>query len=394
MLSLRKNSLRNWLSRNGLARKPACESLRPEGLAYREVLPFDPVIAHDLYERLFGDIGTSIKGKHVMVVPAGSLTSLPFQVLVTKAPLPGDDYRSISWLARRNALTVLPSAASLVALRRNARPSSAAEPFIGFGDPVLAGRCGPVSIPKSCPDEALSAVDQTVTMRSAGVLRGIGDYVKDGLADVAALRKACPLPDTAHELKCVARSLGAPPSSLVLGKDMTEAAVKKLPLDHYRVVHFATHGLLAGETERFTRTHAEPALLMTPPSTATEEDDGLLTASEIAGLRLDADWVVMSACNTAAGDKPGAEPLSGLAKAFFYAGARALLVSHWPVNTNAATLMTSRTFAELRRNKSIGRAEAFRRAMLALIDDKQRPWAGHPSVWAPFVVVGEGGVAR
>lgn len=378
-----------------MARKPACQSLRPEGLENHEALPFNPVIAHDLYKGLFGGISHLIKGKHLLIVPTGSLTSLPFQVLVTNAPVPGKSSRSVAWLARDHALTVLPSAASLIALRRNAKPSSAPEPFIGFGNPVLAGRCGPVSIPESCPDEDTQLAEgQAVSTRSAGDLRATAEYLKDGLADVAALRKACPLPDTAHELKCVARSLGAPPTSLVLGKDMTEAAVKKLPLGHYRVIHFATHGLLAGETERFTKTRAEPALLLTPPDTATEEDDGLLTASEIAGLTLDADWVVMSACNTAGGDKPGAEPLSGLAKAFFYAGARALLVSHWPVNSNAATLLTSRTFAELRRDMSIGRAEAFRRAMLALIDDPRRRWAAHPSVWAPFVMVGEGGTKR
>ncbi len=378
-----------------LARKPACEALQPEGLEAREPLPFDPVIAHELYHGLFGGIGKLIAGKHLLIVPTGSLTSLPFQVLVTKAPVPDQDYRSVAWLARDHALTVLPSAASLVALRRNARPSSAAEPFIGFGDPVLAGRCGPVTIPRSCPDEELQTADiEAVAKRSAGGPGAAGDYLKAGLADVAALRQACPLPDTAHELACVARSLGAPPTSLVLGNDMTEAAVKRLPLDRYRVIHFATHGLLAGETERFTKSRAEPALLLTPPDTPTEEDDGLLTASEIAGLKLDADWVVMSACNTAGGDKPGAEPLSGLAKAFFYAGARALLVSHWPVDSNAATLLTSRTFAELRRDKSIGRAQAFRRAMMALIDDRRRPSAAHPSVWAPFVLVGEGALTK
>jgi CHAT domain-containing protein len=172
---------------------------------------------------------------------------------------------------------------------------------------------------------------------------------------------------------------------------MTEATIKKLPLDNYRVVHFATHGLLAGETAQLAKTHAEPALVFSPPDTATEVDDGLLTASEVAGLQLDADWVVMSACNTASGIGPGAEALSGLAKAFIYAGARALLVSHWPVNSYAATMLTSRTFAEMRKDGKIGRSEALRRAMLALLGDAKRPWAGHPAVWAPFIVVGEGG---
>ena len=79
--------------------------------------------------------------------------------------------------------------------------------------------------------------------------------------------------------------------------------------------------------------NSEPGLILTPPAEASEEDDGYLSASEIAGLKLDADWVILSACNTAAGGAQGAEALSGLARAFFYAQARALLVSHWEVNS-------------------------------------------------------------
>ena len=105
-----------------------------------------------------------------------------------------------------------------------------------------------------------------------------------------------------------------------------------MDLSDYRILAFATHGLVSGEMKGL----AEPALVFTPPESGTEADDGLLTASEIATLELDADWVILSACNTAAADgTPGAEGLSGMAKAFFYAGARALLVSHWSVNSPA-----------------------------------------------------------
>jgi CHAT domain-containing protein len=115
-----------------------------------------------------------------------------------------------------------------------------------------------------------------------------------------------------------------------------------------------------------------------------------LTASEITQLRLDADWLVLSACNTAAGesDKPGAEAPSGLARAFFYAGARAILVSHWAVNSDATVTLITKAFGELGTNPQIGRAEALRRAMLSLID--ARGGHTHPAIWAPFVVVGEG----
>ena len=159
-------------------------------------------------------------------------------------------------------------------------------------------------------------------------------FYRNGLADVAAISKLCPLPDTAHELTCVAKSLERRQGSIVLGKNMTETAVKQTDLTRYRIIHFATHGLLAGETAQFAKARAEPALVMSPPKAPTEEDDGLLTASEVAALKLDADWVVMSACNTAGGGEPGAEALRSRARVLL-CGSPALLVSHWPVNLAA-----------------------------------------------------------
>jgi len=110
----------------------------------------------------------------------------------------------------------------------------------------------------------------------------------------------------------------------------------------------------------------------------------------VAQLKLNADWVVLSACNTIAGDKPGAEALSGLARAFFYAGARALLVTHWPVASNAATRLTISTFDAIKSDASIGRAEALRRAMLAYLNDASDPSNAYPAFWGPFELVGDG----
>lgn len=164
-------------------------------------------------------------------------------------------------------------------------------------------------------------------------------------------------------------------------------------------MHFATHGPLAGQLSGTS----EPGLILTPPAppaAATTEDDGYLSGSEIATLKLDADWVILSACNTAggAGEGAAAEALSGLARVFFFAGARALLVSHWEVDSDAAVKLVTRATGALSKEPGIGRAEALRRAMLAGMANTSLSADGvaafHPSVWAPFVVVGEGGAGR
>jgi CHAT domain-containing protein len=162
--------------------------------------------------------------------------------------------------------------------------------------------------------------------------------------------------------------------------------VKRAALADYGIVYFATHGLVAGDVKGV----AEPSLVLSIPKVPSEFDDGLLTASEVAQLKLNADWVVLSACNTIAGDKPGAEALSGLARAFFYAGARALLVSHWAVNSEAATRLSISTFDRLKADPKLGRAEALRQAMLAYLNDTSSPRNAYPAFWAPFALIGEG----
>jgi CHAT domain-containing protein/Tfp pilus assembly protein PilF len=385
-----------------LARKPVCAKFKPDGLTADELPPFDLGVAHRLYEALFGPIKDDIKGKQLLVVPSDALTSLPLQVLVTLKPdiaIPGDAavYSTAAWLGRTHAMAMLPSVASLRSLRAAAGKSPAAKPYIGFGNPLFTG---PDGTDRSAWDKLTCAKSAEQQVASAHELRGtFRSLFRGGLGDVEEVRRQNPLPDTAVELCTVASDLKAPESDVYLGDRASERTVKSLSRDgelkRHGIVHFATHGLMAGETESLTQSLAEPALLLTPPQTASEEDDGLLTASEVAQLDLNADWVILSACNTAgAGDILGAEALSGLARAFFYAGARTLLVSHWYVDSDGAVKLTTRAISELRRDPKIGRAEALRRAMLALMADTSRPanWtpAAHPSVWAPFVVVGEG----
>ena len=279
----------------------------------------------------------------------------------------------MNWLIRSHAVTVLPSVSSLKVLRSKAAAAEAKNPLIGFADPVF--------------DQDLPRLQQnSLVMASLAVARG----VRGAIADIAVLRKALPaLPETANELKQVAASVKVSDADVILGPDATETRVKRSKLDQYRIVYFATHALLAGEVSQFAKLNAEPALVLSLPAKPTELDDGLLTASEVAQLKLSADWVVLSACNTAAGDKPGAEALSGLARAFFYAGGRSLLVSHWEVETNSAVALMTGTFAALAANPQLSHGEALRQSMLAMINHPQQPNLVEPKYWAPFVVVGE-----
>ena len=214
-----------------------------------------------------------------------------------------------------------------------------------------------------------------------------------------AFKLLAPLPETRDELLALATAFGAkPPETFVrLGANATEAMVRsESDLRDYRVIAFATHGLLAGDFAGLV----EPALVLTPPDKpGSTDNDGLLTASEVAGLDLDADWIILSACNTAAGEKPEAEGLSGLARAFIHAGSRALLVSHWPAPSSAVAALTVFSAQALKDHPEVGRAEALRLAMMRVMkgehpDGRGHPWFAHPVFWAPLVNVGEGGIGR
>lgn len=332
---------------------------------------FDIAASNQLYKDLFSDIESSMAGlDHLVVVPAGPLSSIPFSLLVTSEPK-SDDYRTAEWMVKKFAIAHTPSLAAFVALR-STRPAKAPDlPLLAFADPVL----GPAGHGGSPIAKQVNVVNDTC--RNSPVM------------PAELLLSLSSLPDTLREVQTVASTLGADPATSIRSQGRAnETEFRGQDLGRYRILYFATHGLLPGEL----KCQAEPGLVLTPPSTVAKEraGDGLLEASEIAGLSVNADLVVLSACNTASGGGAlGGESLSGLSEAFFHAGARNMLISHWQVPSGATTDLMAGLFGALA--SAGGASDALRVSQMKLIAQDR---TSHPFFWAAFVLMGDGSAAQ
>ena len=385
------------------------EALEPHAITVEDIPDFDLALAYELYGLLLKPVEGGWKdARSLIVVTNGPLGVLPLALLPTapaqidarSKPLFGA-YRNVAWLARTHAVTVVPSASALLALRRLPPGSLQRDELIGFGDPFFNEQEAAQADDQL--REATSEIASIPVSESNGAsvaTRGIplrlraSPHTED--VDSAELGMLPRLPDTREELLAIAQALRADPSkSLYLGKDANEQNVKTFDLTRFRIIAFATHGLVAGDLDGLT----QPALALTAPGVAGINGDGLLTLEEILALRLDADWIVLSACNTAAGAGTGAEAASGLGSAFFYAGTRAVLVTNWSVHSASARELVSDLFRRQTADEKITRAEALRRAMIAVLDgrgfgdDKGGMLFSyaHPLFWAPYSLIGDGG---
>jgi CHAT domain-containing protein len=366
------------------------EALEPRSETVLDVPAFDLALAYELYQELLAPIEKSWKpARSIVLATNGALGFLPLSLLPIEQPnppsaeaLPFSSYASVHWLARTHSVSTVPSAASFITLRRLPPGSSNREPMIGFGDPIFSADQLPAMSANS--DDAVATRGIRLAKRSSPSI------------DTAELARLPRLPDTADELVSIAEALGARPNqSLKLGLSANEAEVKSAALSHYRVVAFATHGLVPGEINGLN----QPALALSAPELAKVPGDGLLTLDEILNLQLDADWVVLSACNTGSAAGAGAEAASGLGRAFFYAGARALLVTNWSVYSQPARQLTAGLFRKQAAEPGMTRSEALRLAMNALIDgpgyqDQNGSTVfsyAHPIFWAPYTIIGDGG---
>jgi len=319
------------------------------------VAPFDAAAAAALYRAMVPAAAAASFKHHssLLYYASGPLAAIPPALLIETAPR-GAARQPTAWLVRTHNITVVPTLA-LAAARAIEIAAASNTHFLGIGAPALG----------------------TAQQASA---RGLP--FRSGEVDVAALRDLPALPGAAAELRDMRAVLGDRDSVVLTGADASETRIKAMPLQGFGIIAIATHGLVGGDFPGLT----EPALVLMPPRASTPNDDGMLTATEISSLHLDADWVILSACNSAGGLGAGSPTYGGLAAAFIRAGARSLLVSHWPVRDDAAERLTVATV----RNASGGapRAVALQQAMLTLMADRRVPNAAHPAIWAPFVLIG------
>jgi CHAT domain-containing protein len=380
------------------------KALDPRPEAYGDIPEFDLEKAHNLYGKLLEPVQKGWNdAKDLIVVAHGPLGQMPLSVLPTAPVTPTRKetelfalYRDVPWLIRKVSITRQPSVSSFVTLRTIPEGDPDRKVFAGFGDPIFnRDQLARAQTGNTPYIEAVSGRSSQVRVRGIRVTGGADlDNEKISSSQLSHLNR---LPDTAEEVKSIARTLDADPDrDIFLGIRASERQVKTMDLSDRRVIAFASHALVPGDLDGLD----QPAIALSAPSVTHDNEDGLLRMGEIMRLKLNADWVVLSACNTGAADGAGAEAISGLGRAFFYAGTRAILVSMWPVETTSAKKLTTGLFRYQKDDRTLTRARSLRKSILELMDNqvledkatgKVITSYAHPFFWAPFIVVGDGG---
>jgi CHAT domain-containing protein len=332
-----------------------------------EAAQFPAASAVRLYKFLFAGLERClVPGTHAIVALPFEFAGVPLGALLREEPPSlgnGFDLREANWLIKDLSFSIVISARHHLATSQSVAHPLARRPFLGIGDPYLVG-------------------DHAAKLASTELLKSTVK-TKRGALDIA------PLPETADELKGAAKLFGASDADILLGLHGTEERFRARPLSDYDVLHFATHGLVKDDFAGLT----ESALVLTPGDPGDKFDDGLLTAPEIARLSLNARLVILSACNTAKYDVAQASrSVQDLQAAFAVAGAPTLLASLWPVDSLATKDLIARFLTEWRAPGTKGAADALARAMRHFLE-RSDTLQQHPSFWAPFVIIGHGGVA-
>jgi len=328
---------------------------------YGRPVRFDPAPSMQLYAALIAPFEAALQGAETLIVaPDGPLLAVPFAMLLRSAPPDPEQLGNAEWLIKRHAIVHVPSPQTLVTLRGAGLGSNAPMAYAGFGDFIPPSTA---QLQKTFPEDRCAA-------------------------DARLASGLTKLPGTRVEVELAQQLIGASRNDIKLGADFTLAGMKNADLGKRRIVHLATHALLPGELSCLP----EPSIILSPMPGAPDASSVFLKASDLLGFQLDADLVILSACNTGGpGGGGGGEALSGLARAFFYAGARGLMVTHWAVDDAAAAL----TVADSLRRQQAGAssAAALRGAQLLILEEAGRRLPAvfaHPFYWAPFALLGDG----
>jgi CHAT domain-containing protein len=344
----------------------------------RTTYPFDVALAHQLYTELFGPFDSEIRPvKHLIFEPDGAMLRLPPNLLVMDQASVASyqqrakaseqaayDFRGISWLGRDRDISTAVSPRSFAQLR-SARPSAGRKEYLGLGNNAVPSASAEGAVPATADRDCLlplSSWSHPISPKELEVAASILKKFDPNGVDI------------------------------VTGGQFTDTGLEaRSDLDQYRILHFATHGVV---TARAAKCPAQPALLT---SFGGSGSDGLLTFKEIFDLHLDADLVILSACDTAgkasavatqqAGLSTGGDvALDGLVRAFVGAGARLVIASHWPVpdDYNATERLMTGLFSAPPGTPTV---TALRMSQRQLMDD---PNTSHPFYWAAFAAVGDG----
>lgn len=339
----------------------ASESLKSTG----QIPVPNVTLLHDLYGILFSALEEKLDGiSHVYVVPDGNIAILPHSVLVSSLPSATDanNFRKIDWLVRRFSFSYLPQVSSLKVIRGLKPSSTKSADFFGIGDPALSE-------------------DGTATQR------GHASEKNGAVSRSQIIKDLGRIPDTGLELSSMAQLYEAKRISLYLGDDASEKSLRSVNLRQFSTIAFATHGVLPGEIGD----NVEAGLIFTPGSENDESNDGFLGASDISLLKLNADFIVLSACNTGVPDMmPGRMPSSyGLSKPFFHAGARSILATLWSIDSEATSLLTTSILRNYEQSTTKNRAAALRNSILKMIEYSSNLEFSNPYFWGAFILIGE-----
>ena len=360
-------------------------------------LPFNIELSHAIYNNVFGAMSIDSKSSQLHVVSTGPIVVLPLNILVTRV---GQTFADTEWFVDRFSHSLNASVQGYIDSESNVQRNQQARKkmrFLGIGNPNIEG--DEASIFYTSNLKKAARMSRAFTSCTTGKILGFGnvghfisDYHRDseieidkeGIANPDSIRRLTPLPESAYEICSVSERFKTIKKRMLLSRHARERKIKEMNEDgklaEYDVIHIASHAIV----DRSGRSSGT-GIVLSPHDKPSLNDDGFLNLKEISELKLDADWVILSACNTGTSAKNAKKLLGGLVEAFSRAHVRSLLVTNWSVSSQAAMEITTNT-VERFTNSMQTKQSALRETILEL---KQGSGTrSHPAYWGPFTLIG------